>query len=183
VRAGIRVSITAASTATNENALTPNTSAALVAASSSPPIAGPTARARFWLTDPSAIACGRSDAGTSSGWSVCQVGAPAAPPTPITNSSAISSQGVNAPIADSSASPAAASSITSCATRIRRLRSTRSPSAPDGTASNRTGMLPAAEIALSNSAELVSVVITHWAATVCIHEPMLLVNCASHRRR
>jgi hypothetical protein len=74
-------------------------------------MAGPTARARFWLTDPSAIACGRSDAGTSSGCSVCQVGAPAAPPIPITNSSAISSHGVNAPIADSSAKPAAASSI------------------------------------------------------------------------
>ncbi len=57
-------------TARNDAALTKNTSAALVAASSRPPIAGPIARARFWLTDPSAIACGRSDAGTSSGWSV-----------------------------------------------------------------------------------------------------------------
>ena len=44
-------------------------------------------------------------------------------------------------------------------------------------------MLPAAEIALSSRAELVSDVITHCAAMVCIHDPTLLVNCAVHSRR
>ena len=44
-------------------------------------------------------------------------------------------------------------------------------------------MLPAAGIALSSSVDEVSDVITHWAATVCIHEPTLLVNCATQRRR
>jgi len=43
-------------------------------------------------------------------------------------------------------------------------------------------MLAAAGIALSSSAELVNDVITHWAATVCIQEPMLLVNCAVQKR-
>src|SRR5579862_1426771 len=47
MRAGTAVTTTAARTATNENALTPKTTAALVAARSAPPIAGPTARARF----------------------------------------------------------------------------------------------------------------------------------------
>jgi hypothetical protein len=44
-------------------------------------------------------------------------------------------------------------------------------------------MLAAAGIALSRSAELVSDVITHCAATVCIHEPTLLVNWADQNRR
>ena len=135
------------------------------------------------MTEPSAIACARTSPGTSSGCSVCQVGALSAPPTPITNSSAISVPGVSPPSADSAASAAAATSISSWPPKITRLRSNRSPSAPAGTASSSTGMLPAAWIALSNSGELVSEIITHWAATVCIHEPTLLVNCASHSRR
>jgi hypothetical protein len=55
-----------------------------------------------------------------------------------------------------------------------------SPSAPAGTASSSTGMLAAAEIALTSSAEVVNDSITHCAATVCIHEPTLLTNCADH---
>ena len=46
-----------------------------------------------------------------------------------------------------------------------------------------TGMLDAAETAPSKNAERVSPVITHCAATVCIQEPTLLVNCADHSRR
>jgi hypothetical protein len=148
-------------TATNDAAFTPKTSAALVAASSRPPSAGPTARARFWLTEPSAIASWRCSDGTSSGWSVCQVGALAALPHPNTNSSTRISVGVSAPRAASTASPAAAASITTCVTMISQRRSTRSPSAPAGIASNSTGRLPAAEIAVTSTAELVSDVITH----------------------
>ena len=44
-------------------------------------------------------------------------------------------------------------------------------------------MLDAAETAPSRNAERVSPVITHCAATVCIQEPTLLVNCADHSRR
>jgi len=61
-------------TATKVTALIRNTVPALLTASTMPPIAGPTARARFWFTAPSEIACCRSSAVTSSGWSVCQVG-------------------------------------------------------------------------------------------------------------
>src|SRR3984885_15840451 len=70
VRTGTAVSATAMSTATNDSALAKNTTAALVAASNTPPIAGPTARARFWVTDPNATASEPSAGGTSSGVSV-----------------------------------------------------------------------------------------------------------------
>ena len=48
---------TAPMTGTKLNAFTKNRAAALLAAYSAPPIAGPIARLRFWLTAPSAIAC------------------------------------------------------------------------------------------------------------------------------
>ena len=180
---GTAVTATAPRTAKNDTALAPNTTAALVAARSAPPTAGPIARAKFWLTDPNAIAWGRSAGGTNSGDRVCQVGALAAPPTPMMNKSASSTAGVIAERAASAASAAAATSITTCDTRMRRRRSTRSPSAPPGIATSKTGRLPAAEIALSSSADVVNDVITHCAATVCIHDPTLLVNCAVHSRR
>lgn len=44
-------------------------------------------------------------------------------------------------------------------------------------------MLPAAGIAPSRNADVVKDVINHYAATVCIHEPTLLANCADHSRR
>lgn len=160
----------------------PKTSAALVTARRTPPIAGPTARARFWLTDPSAIACWRSSCGTGSGCSVCQVGALAALPQPITKSSARMTAGVRPESAASTASPVAAISITTCVATISLRRSTRSPSAPAGIAKSRTGRLPTAPIALTSRAELVSETITHWAATVCIHEPTLLTNWALQSR-
>ena len=60
-------------------------------------MAGPTARARFWLTAPSEIACGRSAGPTSSGCRVCQVGEVSACPVPTANSSASSTHGVTSP--------------------------------------------------------------------------------------
>ena len=59
-----------------------------VAARTAPPIAGPTARARFWLTEPNEIAWALSSGSTSSGCSVCQVGAVSAWPIPTPNISA-----------------------------------------------------------------------------------------------
>ncbi len=175
-RTGTAVTATAPITNRKETAFAENTTAALLAASSAPPIAGPTARARFWFTEPSAIAWGRASAGTSSGCSVCQVAAPAAPPAPITNSSASSAHGVTQPAAAKTASAADTSKHHATCVTVSRRRSTRSPRAPAGTASSKTGMLPAAGIALSSNVDDVSEVITHCAATVCIHEPTLLVN-------
>ena len=181
-RAGTDTIATTPITARNDAALTKNTSAALVAASSSPPIAGPIARARFWLTDPSAIACGRSDGGTSSGWSVCAIGPVRPCPTPTPHSRISSTAGVTSPARSSAPSAAADASITACPAMISFLRLSRSPSTPPGTASSSTGRF-VPWIAPTRNAELVSVVITHCAATVCIQLPTFEVSCASHHRR
>ncbi len=96
------------------------TEPALVAATSRPPIAGPTARERFMFTEPSAIACGRSAAGTSSGWSVCHVGEVQACPAPRANTSASSTTGVTSPARASTPNASTASSMNVCATSRKR---------------------------------------------------------------
>lgn len=57
-------------------------------------MAGPAARARFWSTEAREIACCRSAGGTSSGWSVCQVGEVRAWPVPTAKIKASSTHGV-----------------------------------------------------------------------------------------
>ena len=163
-------------TAKKVAALIRNTDPALVAAMSKPPIAGPTARARFMLTEPRAIACGRSAAGTSSGCSVCHVGEVHACPAPSANTSASSTSGVTSPASASTPSASAASSMNVCATSRNRLRSTRSPTAPAGTANSSTGRLAAVWISATGVAAVVSDSISHWAPTACIQPPMLLTN-------
>ena len=152
----------------------------LVTTISTPPIAGPTARARFWLTEPSAIACGRSAGATSSGWSVCQVGDVHACPLPSANVSASSTNGVTSPASASAPSAAAAISMNVCATSRKRRRSTRSPTAPAGTANSSTGRLDAVWISVTGTADVVSESISHCAPTVCIQPPTLLTNWAPH---
>ena len=174
---------TAAITTRNVAALTKNVVLGPVAATSAPPSAGPTARARFMLTEPSAIACDRSAAGTSSGCSVCHVGAVHAWPAPTANRSASSVHGVTTPACASTASNSAAASIHVCAISSNRRRSTRSPIAPAGIANSSTGSDAADWISDSSVAELVNDSISHWAPTVCIHEPMLLASCADQSDR
>ena len=130
-------------TARNVAALTKKTVPALVAARMIPPMAGPTARARFWSTAPSEMACRRSAAGTSSGCSVCQVGEVRAWPVPTAKINARSTQGVTDPADASAPSATAATSIRLCVTSRKRRRSTRSPSAPARTAKRTTGRLAA----------------------------------------
>jgi hypothetical protein len=121
--------------------------------------------------------------GVMSAPGVFQVGALATPPIPITKSSPRSTTGVRPPVAASRARHAEATNMIPCATRMSRRRSNGSPSVPAGTARSNTGMLPASGIAESNRAELVSEVVTHCAATVCIQEPTLLVNWPVDSRR
>ncbi|MGO9898222.1 MAG: hypothetical protein ACLP0J_00690 [Solirubrobacteraceae bacterium] len=64
-----------------------------------------------------AIACGRSDAGTSSGCRVWAIGPVRPWPTPIPQRRISSTAGVTAPVRSSAPSPAAASSITNCLAR------------------------------------------------------------------
>src|SRR2546429_9953969 len=73
---------TTTSTATNDTALSANTSAGPDAATSTPPRAGPTARPMFTGNALSVTARGGSDGGTGSDVIACQVGAVIAPPTP-----------------------------------------------------------------------------------------------------
>ena len=153
---------------------------ALVAASTMPPIAGPTALARFWFTDPSEIACWRSSGGTSSGCSTCQVGAVSAEPVPTAKTSASSTHGVTRPARASAPSAAAASSIKPCVTSSRCLRSTRSPATPASTANSTTGTPDAVWTSATYVADPVSDSISHCAPTVCIQLPMLLTNWALH---
>jgi hypothetical protein len=71
----------------------------------------------------------------------------------------------------------------------RRRRNDQPPSigqiarAPAGTAESRTEMLPAAGMAPRSSFDPVNDVITHRAATVCIHEATLLVHCVVQDRQ
>ncbi len=69
---------TAATTPRKETALIANTAAGPHAATSTPAIAGPTARARLTVRLPSAAAAGISSRSTSSGWIACQAGLPSA---------------------------------------------------------------------------------------------------------
>jgi hypothetical protein len=132
-----------AMTARNVAALARKTVPALVAASSSPPIAGPIARARFWFTAPSEIACGRSAGATSSGCSVCHVGEVRAWPVPTAKISASNTQGVTSPAIASRPRATAASSMIACVTSRNRRRSTRSPIVPASTANSTMGRLAA----------------------------------------
>ena len=130
-------------TARNVAALIRKTVPVLVATSTIPPMAGPTARARFWFTAPREIACWRSSGGTSSGWSVCQVGDVSAWPVPIAKISASSTHGVTSPARASAPSAVAARSMNPWAMSSKRRRFTRSPIAPAATAKSITGRLAA----------------------------------------
>jgi len=74
VRLVFRHQMRMAITARKVAALMRKTVPAEVAASTMPPMAGPTARARFWFTAPREMAWVRSAGATSSGCSVCHVG-------------------------------------------------------------------------------------------------------------
>jgi hypothetical protein len=108
-----------------------------------PPIAGPTAQARFWFTAPSEMACGRSSGLTSSGCRVCQVGEVSAWPVPTANSSARRVHVVIRPAMARAPSAAAAMSMMVCVMSRNLRRSTRSPIVPARTANSTTGRLGA----------------------------------------
>ena len=81
--------------AKNDTALIANTAAGPAAATTTPPIAGPTARAAFTVTLPSEEAAGICSRGTSSGWMACHAGADSAEPHPSRNVIASSITGVS----------------------------------------------------------------------------------------
>ena len=166
---------------TNDTALSANTQPGPTAATTNPPIAGPTARATFMLSPFSAAACGNRPRSTRSGWIACQAGLATALPQPRANVSARISAGEAAPAKVVAASAAAARNIANCAPSSSRRRSTRSAQAPAGSASATIGRLDAVCTSETSSGDRSTS--SHCAPTVCIHVPTLEANCAIHSAR
>src|SRR5215213_3866676 len=164
-----------------ETALIRNVAAGPVAAMTKPPIAGPTARERFMLTPPRAIAWGNSLLGTRSGWIDCHVGRFTASPKPSAKVSTRSSAGVMAPIQVRTASIKATKNIQPCAAISSLRRSTMSARAPAGKAATRKGKLVAVCTSATRVGEGVSEVISHAAPTFCIQVPTLAATEAIQR--
>jgi hypothetical protein len=167
----------------NDTAFSANTNSLPAAATSSPPIAGPTARPTLIDADPSTTAWGNSRRGTSSGWIACQAGMFTAVPSPSENTSASSTPGVTASIAVSSASAPADSSIHVCVHKSSRRRSTMSASAPAGSAVRNTGSVTADWTNATCAGDPPSVPISQTAPTFCIQVPMFDTSCAVHSAR
>src|SRR5437016_8463016 len=174
---------TTTSTATNDTALSANTSAGPDAATSTPPRAGPTARPMFTGNALSVTARVSSDAGTSSDVIACQVGAFIATPTPSANVSARSVVAVIRPTNVSTARSPAATSIQHCVTSSSRRRSTISATAPAGSPTRKTGRLVALCTRATINGDGESDVMAHAALTFCIHVPMLDTSEAIHSAR
>ena len=166
---------------TNDTAFSANTQPAPTAATTNPPIAGPTARARFMFSPLSAAACGRSERSTRSGWMACQAGADSAVPHPRAKVRPRTSAGDVAPRKVAAASAAAATNIAACAPSSSRLRSRTSASAPAGRASSMIGRVEAVCTSETSSGE--RSISSHCAPTVCIQVPTLDANCAIHSAR
>ena len=150
-----------------------NTAPAPRPATTSPPIAGPTAWASVserLLSDTAAGSCGRE---TSSGIEAPNAGSANAAPVPMASVSASSEAGVTVSASVIAPSPAATRSWQLTATITIRRRSSTSASAPAGSASRKIGTAVAVCTSATSAADEVSEVISHEAATMCIHVPRL----------
>src|SRR6266446_9526553 len=174
---------TTTSTATNDTALSANTSAGPAAATRMPPRAGPIARPMFTGNALSVTAWVSSDGGTSSDVIACHVGGFIATPIPRANVKARSVVAVIRPRKASTASSPAATSIQLCVTSSSRRRSTISATAPAGSPTRKTGRLVALCTRATMKGDGESDVMAHAALTFCIHVPMLETSEAIHSAR
>src|SRR5882724_3379701 len=174
---------TTTSTATNDTALSANTRAGPVAATRTPPRAGPIARPMFTGNALSVTARVSSDGGTSSDVIACHVGVFIATPMPRANVNARSVVAVIRSRNASTASSPAATSIQHCVTSSSRRRSTISATAPAGSPTTRTGKLVALCTRATINGDGESEVMAHAALTFCIHVPMLDTSEAIHSAR
>jgi hypothetical protein len=158
-------------TPTNEAALARKTAPGLVAATSTPPIAGPTARAMFMETPFKAAAWGISSRSTSSGWTACHEGRSTADPRPMPNVSASTVQMPIWCISVSAPRTAAQISMNNWLASISLRRSKMSPIAPAGSPIRNVGSVVAVCTSETVSAVPPSETISHCAPTVCIHVP------------
>src|SRR3954462_8523599 len=171
------------STPRKDAAFSANAAAGPAAATSSPPIAGPTARATLALAPLSSAASGSSSRGTSSVWTAWKQGAPSACPTARTAVRASSRFGVTPPAAVNTASAAEASSISVWLSSNSRRRSRMSPSAPAGMTRRKTGSVAAVCTRAICRALPPRSPISHCAPTVWAQVPVLATNWAIHRAR
>jgi hypothetical protein len=172
-----------ARTPRKDTAFIANAAAGPAAAMSSPPSAGPTARATLAFAPFSSAAWVSSSRGTSSGWTAWKQGAATACPTARSAVSASSPFGVTTSAAVSSASAAAARSISVWLRSSSRRRSTMSPRAPAGTTRRKTGNVAAVWTSATWRAEPPRSPMSHWAPTVWAHVPALATNWAVHSAR
>jgi len=165
----------------NDSALNPKTHPAPAAATTTPPSAGPTARARFMFTAPSADACPSCSRSTNSGWMACHDGPIRAVPQPRRKVRASRGTGDSASAKASTVSTTDTANIANCAISSSARRSNRSASTPEGSASSTMGRLDAVCTSVTRVAPCP--MSSHCAPTVCIHVPMFDTNCAIHRAR
>ncbi len=170
----------AESTATNDVAYSANVRPDPPTSTSTPPNAGPIARARLKPMPFRAIACTRSSRGTSSGASAPQAGAVIAEPMPIAKVSASRLHTVISPISVSAASSAAAVMVQVWVISRNRRRSTMSAIAPAGSASRHIGRMVAACTRLTVNGSGDRVVISQPAPVFCSQTPNELTTKASH---
>jgi len=172
-----------ASTPRKDAEFSANAAAGPDAATSSPPIAGPTARATLALAPLSRAARGSSSRGTSSGWTAWKQGEASACPTARTAVRASSRFGVTPSAAVSTASAAEASSISVWLSSSSRRRSRMSPSAPAGMTRRKTGSVAAVCTRAICRALPPRSPMSHCAPTVWAQVPVLATNWAIHRAR
>src|SRR5208282_1538741 len=141
-------------------------------ATTTPPIAGPMARAALKLMPLSEIAAVKSLRDASSGTIACHAGAFSADPTPSAKLNTRRVHGVARCAIVSQPSAPAARSIHACDRISSRRLSTMSASAPAGSARISIGRLEAVWINATINGDGDSEVISHAAPTFCIQVPM-----------
>ena len=142
------------------------------AAITSPPSAGPMARATLNPAEFRAMPAVKFWWETISGVMACQAGSFSTAPNPISSASNKSKVGVIFPASVSTPRAAAASTIQLCVNSSSLRRSTMSAMAPAGSTTRNTAMLPAACTSPTISGDMVSEVISHAAPTFCIQVPV-----------
>ena len=154
-----------------DTALTTNAAAAPTAATMTPPMAGPTLRARLKPAALAITACAICARGTWSPIDACHAGAKAAAPQPIRNVRPSSRAGVTRPASITTASATDASSASTCDTSMMVRRSRVSASAPASSDRKKNGRVFAVCTSATWSGEGAMVAISQEAPTVWIMLP------------
>lgn len=147
------------------------------------PSAGPAAWPTLVLTPLSVTAARNWSRSTRSGIIACQPGMVRALKRPPVNTSRSSVPGRASPLKVSVARTMAVTNMQLLVTMRRRLRLRMSASTPPGTMSTKMASALAALMRATRRAEVVRLVICHWAASVCIQLPMLDMSEAMKRAR